>query len=161
VLAEEPSVPVIIHPAVDHIEGEFIRCKNIPTYSGYLSDQGTALLNLVMAGTFEKYPKLTIIATHLGGSILMIFGCFKALSNRFPTDLWYTDLEGNRKLFPHPIDCYLKKINYGCNNAEVPDNIHAVSMVRTEHLLRGSYFLGRMTRSFEAVGTREQEPDRA
>lgn len=139
-LAEELGVPVIIHPAIKPVDGDFIRRKNIPTYSGFLNDQRTTLLDLVMTGTFEKYPKLTIIATHLGGGILTSLGRFKALSKRFPTDLWYVDLEGNRQLLPHPIDYYLKKIYYDCNNAEVPDILHATSIVGIDHLLTGSDF---------------------
>ena len=69
-LAEELDVPIIIHPAVDPVEGEFIRRKNIPTYSGYLNDQRTSILDLVFAGTSEKYPRITLIATQLGGGIL-------------------------------------------------------------------------------------------
>ncbi|PVH68952.1 hypothetical protein DL98DRAFT_522440 [Cadophora sp. DSE1049] len=137
-LAEELGVPIIIHPAIDPVDGNFVRRKNIPTYSGFLNDQRTALLDLVMAGTYEKYPKLTIIATHLGGGILTSLGRFKALSGRFPADPWYTDLKGNKRLLPNPIDFYLRKIYYDCNNAEVSDIQHAVSVVGIEHLCTGS-----------------------
>jgi len=139
-LAEELGVPIIIHPAIDPVDGEFIRRKNIPAFSGFLNDQRTALLDLVMAGTYEKYPKLSIIATHLGGGILTSLGRFKALSNRFPSDLWYIDLEGKHCLLPNAIDHYLKKIYYDCNNAEVPDIVHAASIVGIEHLFTGSDF---------------------
>ncbi|TGO31492.1 hypothetical protein BHYA_0644g00010 [Botrytis hyacinthi] len=137
-LAEELAVPIIIHPAIDPVDGDFIRRKNIPTFSGFLNDQRTTLLDLVMAGTLEKYPKLIIIATHLGGGILTSLGRFKALSNRFPGDQWYTDLEGNKQILPHPIDHYLKMIHYDCNNAEVSDILHAASIVGVDHLLTGS-----------------------
>lgn len=139
-LAEELDVPVIIHPAVDPVDGDFIRRKNIPTYSGYLNDQRTAILDLVFAGTFEKYPGITIIATHLGGGILTSLGRFKALTNRFPTDPWYIDLDGKMSLLPKPIEDYFKQIYYDCNNADVPDIIHAASIVGFDHLLTGSDF---------------------
>jgi hypothetical protein len=93
-----------------------------------------------MAGTYEKYPNLTIIATYLGGGILTSLGRFKVLSKRFPTDPWYIDLDGNKRLLPNPVEYYLKKIYYDCNNAEVPDTLHAASVVGIEHLLTGSDF---------------------
>lgn len=139
-LAEELDVPVIIHPAVDPVEGEFIRRKNLPTYSGYLNDQRTSLLDLVFAGTFEKYPRITIIATHLGGGVLTSLGRFKALTNRFPTDPWYIDLEDKRRILPKSIDHYFKQIYYDCNNSEVQDIHHAASIVGMDHLLTGSDF---------------------
>jgi predicted TIM-barrel fold metal-dependent hydrolase len=139
-LAEELGVPIIIHPAIESVDAEFVRRKNIPTYSGYLNDQRTTLLDLVMAGTYEKYPKLTIIATHLGGGILTSLGRFKVLSTRFPTDSWYIDLSGNERLLPNSIDHYVKKIYFDCNNSEVADIHHAISVVGIEHLLTGTDF---------------------
>lgn len=59
VLAEELGIPIIIHPVIDPFDREFISRKNIPTYYGFLNDQRTALFDLVMAGTLEKYPSLT------------------------------------------------------------------------------------------------------
>lgn len=67
--AEELRVPVIIHPAVEPVEAPFIPRKNIATYSGFLNDQRTTLLDLVMSGVYEKYSNLSIIATHLGGGL--------------------------------------------------------------------------------------------
>jgi predicted TIM-barrel fold metal-dependent hydrolase len=139
-LASELSIPVIIHPAIDPVEGNFIRRKNIPTYSGFLNDQRTTLLDLVLSGIFEKYPALTIIATHLGGGVLTSLGRFKALSSRFPEDTWYEDFDGKQKALPKPIEYYLKKIYYDCNNAEFADIMHAVGAVGVEHLLTGTDF---------------------
>ena len=139
-LAEELGVPIIIHPALDPIEADFVPRKSIPSYSGFLNDQRTTLLDFAMAGAFEKFPKLTIIATHLGGGILTSLGRFKALSERFPSDLWYVDCEGKRQLLPKPISYYLKKIYYDCNNAQPADIMHAASLVGIEHLLTGSDF---------------------
>lgn len=139
-LAEELKVPIIIHPAVEPVEAPFIQRKNIATYSGFLNDQRTTLLDLVMSGVYEKYPNLTIIATHLGGGILTSLGRFKALSARFPSDPWYVDRTGEKKLLPKPINDYLSNIYYDCNNADVADIVHAASVVGHDHLLTGTDF---------------------
>ncbi len=53
-LAAELGVPVIIHPAVTPTGKDIIPRRNIPTYSGFLNDQRTTLLDIVMAG--EETP---------------------------------------------------------------------------------------------------------
>jgi predicted TIM-barrel fold metal-dependent hydrolase len=144
-VVEELGIPVIIHPAVDPVEGDFIRRKNIPTYSGFLNDQRTTLFDLVMSGVFEKYPRLTVIATHLGGGILTSLGRFKALSARFQDDAWYSDLSGKQRLLPLPVDHYLKKIYYDCNNAELLISRMLLPLWVLTIYLPGRTFLGRMT----------------
>lgn len=139
-LAEELSVPVIIHPAVQPVEAAYIHHKNIPTFAGYLNDQRTTLLDLVMAGIYEKFPKVTVIATHLGGGILSSLGRFNVLLKRFPDEAWYIGLDGNKKMLPHPVESYLKRIFYDCNNAELRDIEHAAAVVGIDHLLTGTDF---------------------
>lgn len=139
-LAAQLGVPVIIHPAVHPIEEQFLNYKNIGGFSGFLNDQRTTLLDLVMAGVLEKYPDLTLIATHLGGGILTSLGRFEVISARFPEELWYVDKDGSRQLLPAPIEAYLKRVYYDCNNASVEDIAHAASKVGSGHLLSGTDF---------------------
>ena len=139
-LAESLKTVIIIHPAVNPVEEQFIPWKNIGAFSGFLNDQRTTILDLVMAGVLEKYPSLTIIATHLGGGILTSLGRFRVVSARFPQELWYTDRSGSRRLLPKPIDFYLKQIFYDCNNAETEDILHAALKVGADHLLSGTDF---------------------
>ena len=70
--ADELGILVIIHPAVTPVDLPFVPRKNIPTFSGYLNDQRSTLLDLVTAGVLENHPDLTIVATHLGGGILAL-----------------------------------------------------------------------------------------
>lgn len=139
-LADELAVPIIIHPAVQPVEEQFIPRKNIGALSGFLNDQRTTLVDLVLAGVLEKYPNLKIIATHLGGGILTSLGRFDVVQKLFPAESWYTATDGSRCLLPHPIETYLKRIYYDCNNAEVSDIVHAVSKIGKDHLLTGTDF---------------------
>jgi predicted TIM-barrel fold metal-dependent hydrolase len=138
--ADELGVPVIIHPAVTPVDLPFVPRKNIPTFSGYLNDQRSTLLDLVTAGVLENHPDLTIIATHLGGGILTSLGRFEQLSARFPDDLWYISTAGDKRPLPRPISHYLKKIHYDCNNATAADIAHAIDTVGAGHLLTGTDF---------------------
>lgn len=139
-LAAQLHVPVIIHPAVHPVEERCINYKNIGGLSGFLNDQRTTLLDLAMAGILEKYPDLVIIATHLGGGILTSLGRFAVCSAQFPEELWYVDRDGSRRLLPQPIETYLRKIYYDCNNASVEDIAHAAAKVGPDHLLSGTDF---------------------
>lgn len=139
-LLERLNMPLIIHPAVRPVEEHFITRKNIGGLSGFLNDQRTTLLDLVMAGVLERYPRLKIIATHLGGGILSSLGRFEVVSQRFPHELWYIDEDDARPLLPRPIASYLSMIYYDCNNADVDDIKHAISKVGIDHLLTGTDF---------------------
>ncbi|KAJ5578806.1 uncharacterized protein N7459_007770 [Penicillium hispanicum] len=139
-LAEELNVPVIIHPAVEPVETPFVSRKNIPTYSGFLNDQRTTLLDLILSGVYEKFPNITIIATHLGGGILTSLGRFRALSKRFPHGTFFIDQSGQKKLLPKPVHEYIAKIYFDCNNADMADIQHAASVVAHTHLLSGTDF---------------------
>lgn len=139
-LAERLKVPVIIHPAFVSVDAMFVPRRNIPTDTGYLNDQRTTLLDLVKAGTLEKYPNLVIIATHLGGGILTAIGRFEQLAERFPAENWYLDTQGRKQQLPHGVRHYLKKIYYDCNNATKADIVQAQSMVGDDHLLTGTDF---------------------
>jgi hypothetical protein len=57
-LAEELGVPIIVHPAIDAVDGQFIRRKSIPTYSGYLNDQRTTLLDWSWLGPTKSIRTL-------------------------------------------------------------------------------------------------------
>ncbi|PYH88400.1 amidohydrolase 2 [Aspergillus ellipticus CBS 707.79] len=139
-LVADLNVPVIIHPAVEPVETPHIARKNIPTYSGFLNDQRTALLDLVLSGVYEKYPNLIIIATHLGGGILTSLGRFRELAKRFPADAFYVDREGEKRLLPLSVPEYLKKVYFDCNNADEVDIRHAAEVVGYGHLLTGTDF---------------------
>jgi hypothetical protein len=59
---------------------------------------------------------------------------------------------GHKQLLPCPIEYYLKKIYYDCNNAEKSDILHAASVVGIEHLLTGSDFPWTDDASREVLG---------
>lgn len=139
-VAEELGVPVIVHPAIQPVEAAYIRHKNITTFAGYLNDQRTTLLDLIMAGVYEKFPRITIIATHLGGGVLNSLGRFKVLLKRFPAEAWYIGLDGKKHMLPQPVESYLKRVFYDCNNAELLDIEHAAAVVGIDHLLTGTDF---------------------
>ncbi|KAK2603974.1 hypothetical protein QQS21_003810 [Conoideocrella luteorostrata] len=139
-LAHELAVPIIIHPAVKPVGSSSMSKQNIGAYAGYLNDQRATLLAMVMSGTLDRYPNLTIIATHLGGGILTSLGRFEVLQDRFPRDTEYVSPRGNNLKLRHPIDYYLKNLYYDCNNAEVADIHHAMSTVGADRLLTGTDF---------------------
>ncbi|PHH89826.1 hypothetical protein CDD83_5152 [Cordyceps sp. RAO-2017] len=139
-LAEELDVPVFIHPSGRAVGSAAMTRHRLSLYTGYLNDQRTALLDIVMSGTYEKFPKLKIIATHLGGGILTSLGRFGVLSSGSPQDTLYVDKGGHERRLRNSIEYYLKKIYYDCNDAKKVDIEHAVSVVGEDRLLTGTDF---------------------
>jgi predicted TIM-barrel fold metal-dependent hydrolase len=139
-LAEELAVPVIIHPAVRATGWDLVNRRAIPVTIQFMNDQRLTLLDLVKAGVLENHPNLTIIATHLGGSILHTLERIEQVSDIFPAEQWYIDLQGQRNLLPHSVSYYLKTIYYDCNNADVEDIVSAAKKVGIDHLLTGTDF---------------------
>lgn len=137
-LAAKLGIPVLVHPAVQPVEQPFVNRKNIPAYTGFLDDQRTTLLDLIMAGTLENHPNLKLIATHLAGGVLTSLGRFRHLMGIWPADPWYIDLAGNKRLLPHPVKYYFQKVYYDCNNAELEDLKHYSSVVGPHRLLTGT-----------------------
>lgn len=140
-LAHELQVPIIIHPPVVPIGASAMPTQGISQYAGYLNDQRAGLLSMVMSGTLDRYPNLKIVATHLGGGILTGLGRFQQLDSRFPRNDQYLDPRDNSsRMLREPIDSYLKRLYYDCNNAEGVDIHHALSVVGSDHLLTGTDF---------------------
>ncbi|EKN5090097.1 hypothetical protein DYG62_13910 [Yersinia enterocolitica] len=48
-LAESLGVPIIIHPAIEPSDSASVPRKNIPIDIGYLNDQRTTLIDIVMS----------------------------------------------------------------------------------------------------------------
>lgn len=139
-LAAELKIPVLLHPAVQPVEQTFVNRKNIPAYTGYLDDQRTTLLDLIMAGTLENHPDLKLISTHLAGGVLTSLGRLRHLMGIWPEDPSYIDLAGRKRVLPHPIKYYFQKVYYDCNNAELEDLQLYSSVVGPDHVLTGTDF---------------------
>ncbi len=66
--AQTLDVPLFLHPTTPKEHGSLARYRLVPLL-GFLFDTTTAVARLIFAGVFERYPKLKLIASHLGGTL--------------------------------------------------------------------------------------------
>jgi aminocarboxymuconate-semialdehyde decarboxylase len=73
-LCEELNVPVFIHPPSVGFGEERMRDYRLASSVGRPFDNCLALSRLIVRGIFERFPRLKIVASHLGGGICEIIG---------------------------------------------------------------------------------------
>ena len=68
-LANKWELPCLMHPAVP-LTAKVMDMMKIPYQLwGYTLDTSMAVVSLIFQGVFEKFPKLTVIHGHLGGTV--------------------------------------------------------------------------------------------
>jgi len=68
-LADKWELPSLVHPAVP-LTASVMDMMKIPYQLwGYTLDTSMAIVSLIFQGVFEKFPKLTLIHSHLGGMV--------------------------------------------------------------------------------------------
>ncbi|MBW1800491.1 MAG: amidohydrolase [Deltaproteobacteria bacterium] len=70
----ELDVPMCIHPPAYPVGSEWMKQYKLIETVGRPCDTTLTLARMVLYGTLEKYPKLKVIAAHLGGAITMLSG---------------------------------------------------------------------------------------
>jgi aminocarboxymuconate-semialdehyde decarboxylase len=73
-LASELDIPVFIHPPSVGFGEERMKEYRLASSVGRPFDNCLALSRLITRGIYEKFPKLKIVASHLGGGICEIIG---------------------------------------------------------------------------------------
>jgi aminocarboxymuconate-semialdehyde decarboxylase len=73
-LAQSLDVPVVIHPPSVGFGEERMREYRLASSVGRPMDGALAIARLIVRGIFEKFPKLKVVGTHLGGGICEMIG---------------------------------------------------------------------------------------
>ena len=72
--AEEYELPILIHPAPP-LTGSIMKKLRLPLpLFGFVLDTTMAVISLIFQGVLEKYPKLKLIHSHLGGVVPYMVG---------------------------------------------------------------------------------------
>ena len=67
-------MPVVIHPPSVGFGEERMRDYRLASSIGRPMDGALAIARLIVRGVFEKFPKLKLVGTHLGGGICEMIG---------------------------------------------------------------------------------------
>src|SRR5437764_8928217 len=73
-LSQVLDVPVVIHPPAVGFGEERLRDYRLASSVGRPMDGALAIARLIVRGVFEKFPKLKLVGTHLGGGICEMIG---------------------------------------------------------------------------------------
>jgi len=72
--AEEYELPILIHPAPPLTTDVMKTLRLPPPLFGFVLDTTMAVISLIFQGVLEKYPKLKLIHSHLGGVVPYMVG---------------------------------------------------------------------------------------
>ena len=73
-LIHELDVPVMIHPPAVAFGEERLKDYRLASSVGRPADNMLALARLIVRGIFERFPRLKLVGSHLGGGICEIIG---------------------------------------------------------------------------------------
>jgi aminocarboxymuconate-semialdehyde decarboxylase len=125
---ERRSLPFLLHP----ISPPGLDCMlelNLANVVGFMFETTLAATRLVLAGVFERHPKLQMIFPHLGGLAPYLMGRIQWGYERFPAC--------NENLSAPP-ETYFKRFYYDTVCRNVPALRMALSMFGVEHVLFGT-----------------------
>ncbi|HVR15805.1 MAG TPA: amidohydrolase family protein, partial [Candidatus Limnocylindrales bacterium] len=122
------GLPFLLHP----ISPPGLDCMlelNLANVVGFMFETTLAATRLVLAGVFERHPKLQMIFPHLGGLAPYLMGRIQWGYERFPAC--------NENLSAPP-EVYFKRFYYDTVCRNVPALRMALSMFGVEHVLFGT-----------------------
>jgi aminocarboxymuconate-semialdehyde decarboxylase len=99
--AHDLDLAVMMHPSFP-LSNETVSEYQLTSILGFLFDTTTATMRLVLAGLFDRYPKLKLVISHVGGLLPFIVGRIDYLSMQRPGGLGELDRapsEHLRKLY--------------------------------------------------------------
>ncbi len=119
-----------IHPnRMEHL-GRYANL-GMETMLGWPSEDTLAVMELVLGGVVARHPQLTVIAPHVGGTVLYLIGRI---------DHGFESKRSVKKTIPEPPSAYLQRMYYDsvCNSQ--PTLNLARSVVGADHIVLGSDF---------------------
>lgn len=126
----ERKAVIVLHPVSQAAVPDTIFKQYPPAVVQYLQETTTAVMNLILSGTLEKYTDIKIVIPH-GGSLL------PALADRLEAMQGLLELKAGRKL--PPIKETLSKFYYDLAGFPVPNQLYGLlNMTDADHLLYGS-----------------------
>jgi aminocarboxymuconate-semialdehyde decarboxylase len=138
------NLPIFIHPMVPVHPESFAEFVLVPLV-GFCMDTTVSVAKMVFSGLFEKYPNLTLVLPHLGGTLPFLFERI---------DAGYKAYAECQPHITKPPSSYLKKFYYDTVSFYTPALMCTYLAVGADHMVMGSdypHVIGDITRSVSSI----------
>ena len=130
------DVPVFIHPPSVGFGEERLNVYRLASSVGRPMDGALAISRLIVRGVFEKFPKLKLIGSHLGGGICEMIGRMDYAYNLQEEAYFLGSYEP--MLIKHPPSHYLKMMYLESTCYWAPAARCALESVGADHFIFGT-----------------------
>ena len=136
-LVTELDVPLFVHPPRVTIGNEKMEIFRLPELLGRPFDTTLSLTRFILTGGLEKFPRLRIVAAHVGGALPLLPGRI-GMGYEMRKDMsfgpWQSDV-----LTKHPAE-YIKQLYMDTVSLHTPAVLCTVQTVGVDHVVFGSDF---------------------
>ncbi len=126
--AQELEVPLLVHPMPPAVPDATFAPGLVPLL-GFVFNTSASVARMVLAGVFERLPRLVVILGHLGGTLPYLM---QRLDNGYRA---YPEI---RDALPHPPSHYLKRLFYDTVSFSVPSLQCALGAVGPGQIVMGT-----------------------
>ena len=135
-LLTELDIPVFVHPPSVGFGEERLNIYRLASSVGRPMDGALAISRLIVRGVFEKFPKLKLVASHLGGGICEMIGRMDYAYNLQEEAYFLGPYEP--MLIKHPPSHYLKMMYLESTCYHAPAARCALETVGADHFVFGT-----------------------
>jgi aminocarboxymuconate-semialdehyde decarboxylase len=135
-LITELDIPVFVHPPSVGFGEERLNIYRLASSVGRPMDGALAISRLIVRGVFEKFPKLKLVASHLGGGICEMIGRMDYAYNLQEEAYFLGPYEP--MLIKHPPSHYLKMMYLESTCYHAPAARCALETVGADHFVFGT-----------------------
>ncbi len=129
--AEEYGLPILIHPALP-LTGEAMKKVRLPyPLFGFTLDTTMAVVSLIFQGVLERFPKLKLIHSHLGGVVPYMVGRIDDSFNNYSK-------EYGLELPKAPSDYYKRQVYVDSISYHLPAMRCCLDWLGPEHIMLGT-----------------------
>ena len=126
--AQALEVPILVHP-MPPADADATFARGLVPLLGFVFDTSISVARMVLAGVFERLPRLTMVLGHLGGTLPYLI---QRLDNG------YRAYPEAREALPHPPSHYLKRLYYDTVSFSIPSLECALGAVGAEQIVMGT-----------------------
>ncbi len=142
--ASEYQLPILLHPTTPLTADAMIKVGLPLQLFGFTLDTTIAVVSLIFQGVLEKYPKLTIIQSHLGGVV-------PYLAERIDDSFRGYAGEWGIELGKAPSQYYLEQVYVDSVNYHLPALRCCLDWMGAEHICLGTDYPQRIAYPEKAV----------